>query len=432
MGSKRKSKRQPSSDTDSDDHLTQSQAKRQTQSASQLQSTSQMPPTSTMTSRFLVVSSLEENRSISSLSPFVIYKNIKAIAGEPKSVKTLRSGDLLIECERESHIKNLLGTTTFFGIKCQVKLHATLNSSKGILRCQSLKDSSDEHILEEMRDQRVVGVRRIKVRRDGELKPTNTFVLTFSTPDLPSTVNIGYLRERIEVYIPNPLRCYRCQMFGHHEDNCRRSGNCVNCGEPQHTTEDTKCTQQSKCFNCSGNHAANSRDCPSWLKEKEIMRIKYTRNISFQEARQIIENAGQSSFADITRSAMHMVQRRDAATQTDPVKIIPVSAEEAKTTRSTAKEVLEKTGLKKGTVEMIKKDSARASKENKKETQRLSQKERVQTARDDKQNSRRTISCNNSFSPLQDTTEDDDSVIFAEPEDQPPGVPKGTLNRIGT
>ena len=308
MTNKTKGKRQkPSTDTESDDQ------------ASQKPSTSQTRETLSKTSRFLVISSLEDNKSICSLSPFVIFKTIKSIAGEPKSIKNLKSGDLLVECERESHIKNLLKTTTFFDIKCQVKLHNTLNSSKGIVRCPALKGCTNEHIVEEMRDQGVLAVRRIQVRRDGQIRPTNTFVFTFNTPELPKMATVGYLRVPVEVYIPNPLRCYRCQMFGHHEDNCNRPATCVNCGEPQHDTEDSgRCTRTSKCFNCSGNHAANSRDCQTWHKEKEIMKIKYTNNISFQEARQKVEKPVSTSYASVTKSAQ-VKPSKDAQTQTDPV-----------------------------------------------------------------------------------------------------------------
>ena len=44
--------------------------------------------------------------TISSLSPFVVHKTIMSTAGEPKSIKNLRSGDLLIQCAKESHEKS--------------------------------------------------------------------------------------------------------------------------------------------------------------------------------------------------------------------------------------------------------------------------------------------------------------------------------------
>ena len=49
--------------------------------------------------RFLIIHS-EKGETISSLSPFVVHKTIMSIAGEPKSIKNLRSGDLLIQCAK--------------------------------------------------------------------------------------------------------------------------------------------------------------------------------------------------------------------------------------------------------------------------------------------------------------------------------------------
>ena len=49
-------------------------------------------------------------------------------------------------------------------------------------------------------------IRRISVLRDGAKKPTNTFVITFNSPVLPSVVKIGFMQVKVDVYIPNPLR----------------------------------------------------------------------------------------------------------------------------------------------------------------------------------------------------------------------------------
>ena len=55
--------------------------------------------------RFLIIQSEKEGETISSLSPFVVHNTIMSIAGEPKSIKNLRSADLLIQCAKESHEK---------------------------------------------------------------------------------------------------------------------------------------------------------------------------------------------------------------------------------------------------------------------------------------------------------------------------------------
>ena len=48
------------------------------------------------------------------------------------------------------------------------------------------------------------------------------------------------------------------------------------------------------------------------------MKIKYTNNISFQEARQKVEKPVSTSYASVTKSAQ-VKPSKDAHTQTDPV-----------------------------------------------------------------------------------------------------------------
>ena len=97
-----------------------------------------------------------------------------------------------------------------------------------------------------MKEQGVTAVRRINVFCDNARKPTNTFVFTFSTtvlpstvkigfiPVLPTTVKIGFIQAKVDVYNPNPLRCYQCQIFGHYAHKCGRQAVCANCGMPEH------------------------------------------------------------------------------------------------------------------------------------------------------------------------------------------------------
>ena len=112
---------------------------------------------------------------------------------------------------------------------------------------------TSDDIKEGMFEQGVTDVRRITVRRDGVMKLTNTYVLTFNSPNLPAFVKIGFLQVKVDVYIPNPFRCYNCQVFGHLENKCVRHRHpvCCKCGEPEH------CGPSGVCVNCSGDHPAN-------------------------------------------------------------------------------------------------------------------------------------------------------------------------------
>ena len=64
---------------------------------------------------------------------------------------------------------------------------------------------TSDDIKEGMVEQGVTDVSRITVRRDGLIKLTNTYVLTFNSPNLPTVVKIGFMQVKVDVYIPNPF-----------------------------------------------------------------------------------------------------------------------------------------------------------------------------------------------------------------------------------
>ena len=211
-----------------------------------------------------------------------------SIAGEPKSIKNLRSDDLLIQCAKELHEKSLLQMKTFCGLKCSVT-PKSLNAYKGIICCPALSRVTSDDIKEGMVEQGATDVGRITVHRDGVIKTTHTYVLTFNSPSLPTVVKIGFMHVKVDVYIPNLLRCYNCQVFGHRENKCGRHAVCCNCSEPEHCGPSGVCDKQYKCVNCSGYHPANSKQCPQWEKEKKILKIKCENNASFPGARKQYE-----------------------------------------------------------------------------------------------------------------------------------------------
>ena len=104
------------------------------------------------------------------LSPFVIEKCIQSIVGHPKTIKKLKSGDLLLEVDRQQQVENLLKTTKIFDLKVKISLHQSLNSSKGVIRCPELRPCSNKEIIDNLTDKGVTGVRNVSVRRNGVLK----------------------------------------------------------------------------------------------------------------------------------------------------------------------------------------------------------------------------------------------------------------------
>ncbi|GFV53264.1 RNA-directed DNA polymerase from mobile element jockey [Trichonephila clavipes] len=142
---------------------------------------------------------------MSKISPFAIHKTLIGIGGEPKSVKRLRSGDLLIETMSDLQTKSFLLAKTFFNSPVTVSPHKTLNSCRGVIFEPDLLSTPDAEILEGFSDQGVIQVRRITIKRDSNIIPTKHIILTFNKPKLPTTVKAGYLHCNL---LPSPSVYY--------------------------------------------------------------------------------------------------------------------------------------------------------------------------------------------------------------------------------
>ncbi|XP_067653210.1 uncharacterized protein [Haliotis asinina] len=271
-------------------------------------------------SRFLVMSA--PNDGPLKLNPFAISKGIEGLAGDVKEIKKLRSGSLLIECKKKSQSQILLSTKSLANVPVEVSPHRTLNSCKGIVRdvgrCLSDMDESD--IISELRSQGVTAVKRFTYKRENDIIKTNTYLFTFGLPTRPESLKAGYCHLRVNTYIPNPLRCYRCQKYGHGTKSCRSPAACHRCGG---TCEDGKlCDKPPACVNCSGNHPSSSRTCPTWELQSKISKIKHERNVSFLEARKLVlalEKPGQSyaAAASVSIPTSRSVSYQSVCCQTD-------------------------------------------------------------------------------------------------------------------
>ncbi|GBM79380.1 hypothetical protein AVEN_32988-1 [Araneus ventricosus] len=237
---------------------------------------------------FLIKRNSTSNETFHTVSPFLVEKAITATVGEVKSTKKLRSGDLLVEVHSRKQSEQIVKLKTFSNIPITVSQHATLNSYKGVITCGELLNVPTEEILKELQGKGVSHVRRISIRRDGQLLNTKHLILTFDSAKLPENIKAGYMRLSVRTYIPNPLRCFKCQRFGHSKPSCRGTLTCARCAEVGH--ESTDCTRTEKCVNCKGEHTSFSRNCIAWKQEKEIISTKIKKQISYQEARKLVKS----------------------------------------------------------------------------------------------------------------------------------------------
>ncbi|XP_055936892.1 uncharacterized protein LOC129966489 [Argiope bruennichi] len=198
---------------------------------------------------FIVKRISSDDATFENVSPFLVEKALSNVS-EVANVRKLRTGDLLVEVASRQQSQKIMKYKNFGTISVSVSLHNLLNFSKGVITCVELLNETLDVIEKELKSQGVTHVCRITIRLDGKLLETKHHVLTSNSPKLPDSIKAGYMKLIVRPYVPNPLRCFKCQRFGHSKANCRGALTCALCAAAGH--ESNECSQKEKCVNCKG------------------------------------------------------------------------------------------------------------------------------------------------------------------------------------
>lgn len=172
----------------------------------------------------------------------------------------------------------------FHNINIKTFPHTRLNISKGVIRSKELSLATPEEISSALGSQGVSDYWRISIRINDENIFTDTYIFTFNSAKIPSKIKIGYNVKPVELYIPTPLKCFRCQKFGHHRDNCRSRPTCTKCGQVTLIM-----LKKSARMKLNAQIARKIIQLTLKLvitgKKKKIIEVNYKRNISCTEAK---------------------------------------------------------------------------------------------------------------------------------------------------
>ena len=123
-------------------------------------------------------------------------------------------GEILVETESRIHADKLQQLTELGTVPVKVTPHRTLNTYKGVIRSRDMAACSVEEIVTELGPQEVTDALVISVKDGNAKRRTNTIILTFALPRPPKHIKAGYIRIHVELYVPNPLRCYNVKSTG--------------------------------------------------------------------------------------------------------------------------------------------------------------------------------------------------------------------------
>lgn len=217
----------------------------------------------------------------------------------------MASGDLLLELRDRTQYEKLAALASFGSFQVTVTPHRSMNTVRGVVSDDDLINLPDSELLDGWKEQNVVNVQRIKIRRDNIEKATKHIIVTFGSSELPETIETGYTKLRVRPYIPNPRRCFKCQRCGHSSHTCKGQSTCARCASQEHISDN--CESEAHCVNCGGSHPAYSRSCSAWRREKDIISLKVRENISFREARKRCSPFHGTTYLDAARqgAALH-------------------------------------------------------------------------------------------------------------------------------
>ena len=254
--------------------------------------------------KFYTIKSTSDS-NLTKLNMFKVDKAIRNLIGTcEKITEDFRNKSWTVQVRTSDQGAKLQEMTKLIEEPVIVIPHEQYNQSQGVITCSLLKGYSDEDIAEGLSEHGVIACRRIiRKPKSPEPEPTTTLILTFksATPPDKITIRTG-LVERVRLYVPLPRRCFNCQNYGHSGARCRRQfAVCIRCGDDStegHTA--ASCQSPVNCYHCKEPHEVNSKTCPRYLLEKEILSVKTKEHLSFSEARSkviLTLPAGGRSFA---------------------------------------------------------------------------------------------------------------------------------------
>ena len=250
---------------------------------------------------FMVVVKLaQEGASFGVWNPIRLTKSISKEIGEVMSAKVLRNGSMLIKCRDREQQGKAKTMSTVEGKKVECSLFSGRKLVRGVVTGIPVRISAED-VKGNITNARISDVKRMKANRNGIKEDSLSVLITFDEKSLPEKILIGYMCYYVRPYVPPPLRCFKCQRFGHVAAVCKGKQRCGRCGGDH---EYGKCEEGAKlkCCNCGGEHSSAYRGCEVSKKAEEVQRVRVTQGVSYAEAAKTVSGGTQVTMENNKKS----------------------------------------------------------------------------------------------------------------------------------
>lgn len=219
------------------------------------------------------------------VSPFVLTSTLANKIGEIEFAKILNDGNLFVRCANAGQMDKALKIKDI--AKCKVENSGRVGTRKkdgkiGVITGVPLSVNMEE-LKKNIKGAKILSVQRMKTKRDGVVKDSETVSIEFEEESVPKKVFLGFMSYPVRMFVPKPMRCFNCQRFGHTAKNCKRQKRCARCGG-DHDYGLCGSGISPKCCNCGGAHNVAFSGCEVMRRETNIQKIRVEKRITYAEA----------------------------------------------------------------------------------------------------------------------------------------------------
>lgn len=217
------------------------------------------------------------------VNPLKLADSLRGI-GEGLDARVLANGALLVICKNKDQVGKARKVGKLAGKKVEVSIFENVEMVKGVIY-GVCADMTEGEIKDNIKGGKVYNVKRFKAREGGN--PNAPVLISFIGKVLPERVFIGCLSYQVKAYQRPPVRCFKCQRYGHMAASCNGGRRCAKCGGDHDIVSCGELTL--KCCNCGGSHMASSRECHQFMKAKQVQEIRDQKKMSYAEAVKKVE-----------------------------------------------------------------------------------------------------------------------------------------------
>lgn len=244
--------------------------------------------------KFIVVLRFNEKEqgNMKKINPFLLTKVLAEKIGDIMYAKILSDGNLMIRCKDEVQAGQAIQVKEIGKLKVVSSGRVGARNgggSKGVISgvpvIVKMKD-----LRENLKGGKLVNAQRLQTTKEGVKKDSESVLLEFEGENMPTKVFLGYMSYPVRVYVTKPMRCFKCQRFGHTAKNCKEERRCARCGG-DHEYGECGIGVKPKCCSCGGAHSVAYGGCEVMRRETNVQKVRAERGISYAEAVRVTSNA---------------------------------------------------------------------------------------------------------------------------------------------